>query len=334
MAVAFDCGPRGRHERIRRAKLRTRSFGATMKRDNINYVFVGATVVVAFVLLLATLMTITGTRGGSVGYHAYFDNVTGVRIGAPVLYQGFRIGQVDDIVPERDGGTRYRVELAVRPDWPIPADSVAQLQASGLLADVRVAIRGGQSVAMLTPGSEMASQAGGDVFAAMNELADELTVLTRDRIRPLVETLAVRIDSITGSIDTGLPTLVSESSALLARLNQAADNVNNLLGEDNRLAVGATLRDLRIVASDLRETQAQTQALIGALNQTLSENRPEIRQVVVDLERAVSTIAQRMDSVVHHLDSSSRNFDEFSREIRRNPNRLLFSPKADDVEEK
>ncbi|MCX7557313.1 MlaD family protein [Xanthomonadaceae bacterium JHOS43] len=305
-----------------------------MKRDNVNYVLVGAAVLVAFAMLVVTLVVITGTRGGSVGYHAYFDNVTGVRLGAPVLYQGFRIGQVDDIVPERDGGTRYRVELAVRKDWPIPADSVAQLQASGLLADVRVAIRGGESTAVLPPGAEMASEAGGDVFAAMNELADELTVLTRDRIRPLVETLAVRIDSIAGSIDAGLPSLVSESSALLARLNQAADNVNRLLGEDNRLAVSATLGDLRIVAADLRETQTQTQALIAVLNETLNENRPEIRQVVVDLERAVSTIAQRMDSVAHHLDSSSRNFDEFSREIRRNPNRLLFSPKADDVEER
>lgn len=305
-----------------------------MKRDNVNYLLVGAAVVVAFALLLATLVVITGSRGGNVGYHAYFDNVTGVRLGAPVLYQGFRIGQVADIVPERDGGTRYRVELAVRRDWPIPVDSVAQLQASGLLADVRVAIRGGASTAMLAPEAELASEPGGDVFAAMNDLADELTVLTRDRIRPLVETLATRIDSITGSIDSGLPSLVSESSALLARLNQAADNVNQLLGQDNRLAVGATLRDLRTVAADLRETQVQTHALIGTLNETLSENRPEIRQVVVDLERAVSTIAQRMDSVAHHLDSSSRNFDEFSREIRRNPNRLLFSPKADDVEEK
>ena len=305
-----------------------------MKRDNVNYLLVGAAVVVAFALLLATLVVITGSRGGSVGYHAYFDNVTGVRLGAPVLYQGFRIGQVADIVPERESGTRYRVELAVRKDWPIPADSVAQLQASGLLADVRVAIRGGASTAMLAPDAELASEPGGDVFAAMNDLADELTVLTRDRIRPLVETLATRIDSITGSIDSGLPSLVSESSALLARLNQAADNVNQLLGHDNRQAVGTTLRDLQTVAADLKETQMQTRALIVTLNETLGENRPEIRQVVVDLERAVSTIAQRMDSVAHHLDSSSRNFVEFSREIRRNPNRLLFSPSADDVEEK
>ena len=305
-----------------------------MRRGNINYALVGGATLAAFGLLLAILFAITGSSGTTVAYHATFDNVTGVRIGAPVLYQGFRIGQVQDIVPERAATTRYRVELAVREDWPIPVDSVAQLQASGLLAEVRVAIRGGQSTTMLPAGAELESAAGGDVFAAMNELADELTVLTRDRIRPLVDTLATRLDSISGSLDSGLPVLVEQSQALLARLNRAADNVNQVLGEDNRQAIGGTLRDLRTVAADLKQTQAETGELITALNQTLGENRPDIRQIVLDLERVVGTMAQRMDTVVHHLESSSRNFDEFSREIRRNPNRLLFSPKADEVEER
>ncbi|HPA02237.1 MAG TPA: MlaD family protein [Chiayiivirga sp.] len=305
-----------------------------MRRDAVNYTLVGLAVVVAFGLLFFTLLAITGSRGASTRYLARFDDVTGLRPGAPVLYQGYRIGQVADIVPERDAALRYRVELALRSDWPIPDDSLAQLQASGLLADVRIAIRGGQSATMLAAGGELASAGGGDVFAAMNELADELTLLTRDRVRPLVETLATRVDSIAGSIDTGLPPLVAESRALLARLNQAADQVNALVGEDNRQAIGGTLADLRSLAADLRETHAQTRELVIGLNAVLAENRPEIRQVVTDLERVVGTLAQRMDTVAHHLDSSSRNFDEFAREIRRNPNRLLFSPKADEVEEK
>lgn len=303
-----------------------------MKRDNINYTLVGAVVLIAFGMLLAALMAITGTRGATVNYHTYFDNVTGVRVGAPVLFQGFRIGQVKAVVPERAAGMRYRVELAVDRDWPIPLDSVAQLQASGLLADVRVAIRGGESTTMLAAGAALDSRPGGDVFAAMNELADELTVLTRDRIRPLVESLAVRMDSIAGAIDTNLPALVGESRALLARLNQSADHVNQLLGEDNQRAVSGTLHDLQSVVADLKGTQTQTRALITSLNETIGESRPEIRQIVMDLEQVVGTIAERMDSVAHHLDSSSRNFDEFSREIRRDPRRLLFSPKADDVE--
>lgn len=304
-----------------------------MRRDTTNYVLVGLATLVALGLLLLTLFAITGRSGATAVYQARFDNITGLRFGAPVLYQGFRIGQVGAIVPEREAGTRYRVELAVRADWPIPEDSIVQLQASGILADVRVAIRGGESPVMLPAGAELASMTGGDVFAAMNELADELTLLTRDRIRPLVETLATRLDTISGSIDTGLPPLVQQSQALLARLNQAADQVNQVLGEENRRAIGGTLHDLRSVAAELRQTQQETRQLIGTLHQTVDENQPQIRRIVLDLERTVGTIAQRMDAVVHHLESSSRNFDEFSREIRRNPNRLLFRPKSDRPED-
>lgn len=304
-----------------------------MRRDNINYVLVGGATLLALALLLAALYAITGRSGASAAYHAHFDNVTGVRFGAPVLYQGYRIGQVQAIVPERGQSTRYRVELAVRADWSIPSDSVAQLQASGLLAEVRVAIRGGESRTMLPVGGEITSVAGGDVFAAMNELATELTTLTRDRIRPLIDNLSQRIDAISGSLDSGLPSIVEQSRALLARLNQAADNVNEVLGPENREAIGSTLQDLRVVAADLKQTQAQTQALIASLNDTVDESRPELRQVILDMERIVGTLAQRMDSVAHHLESSSRNMDEFSREIRRSPNRLLFSPKADQMEE-
>lgn len=304
-----------------------------MKRDRINYVLVGAAVLVAFVLLLGTLMAITGRGGSSTEYHVYYDNVTGLAFGAPVFYEGYRIGQVDGIVPERNGKTRYRVNFEVVEDWPIPDDSVAQLQSSGLLADMSIGIKEGESAKMLAPGAEIRGLAGGDLFGAMNDLAGELTILTRDRIRPLIDTLAQRIDSITGTIDANLPALVEQTKELITRLNAAASNIDKIVGEPNQEAIAGTLRDVRQVADDLKDTQARADALLSSLNSTVEENRPEIRQTVLDLQETVTAIAMRIDAITHHLESSSRNLDEFTREIRRNPNRLLFTPKADDLEE-
>jgi phospholipid/cholesterol/gamma-HCH transport system substrate-binding protein len=303
-----------------------------MKRDGINYVLVGTAVLIAFGLLLATLMAITGRGGAATRYHVYYDNVTGLGYGAPVFYEGYRIGQVSEVVPERGERTRYRVELALRSDWPIPDDSVAQLQSSGLLADMSVGIREGESRRMLEPGTEIKGIAGGDVFAAMNDLAGELTVLSRDRIRPLVETMATRLDSISSTIDSNLPALVEDTRQLMQRLNHAAEGVNGLVDKPNREAIAASLQDVRQVAAELRNTQARADALLESLNATVDENRPQLRQTVLDLEQTVGAIAQRIDAITHHLESSSRNFDEFTREIRRNPNRLLFTPKADEVE--
>lgn len=305
-----------------------------MKRDNVNYVLVGVAVLVALGLLLATLVAITGRGGAATRYYVQFANVAGLGFGAPVYYEGFRIGQVTDIVPLRDGGrTRYRVVLALREDWPIPDDSIAQKQASGLLADMAVGIREGTSASMLPAEGELKGIEGGDVFSAMNDLAGELTVLTRERLRPLVDTLTTRIDSIAGTIDENAPALVQEAHGLLQRLNRAADGLNAVLDEPNRDAIAGTLRDVRAVAADLQATQARADALLASLGSTVEENRPALQQSIADLERTIGAVAQRIDAITHHLESSSRNLDEFSREIRRNPNRLLFTPKADEVVE-
>ena len=305
-----------------------------MKRDNVNYVLVGVAVLIAFVLLLVTLITITGRAGAVQRYSVDFANVSGLGYGAPVYYEGFRIGSVNAIEPRREEGrTRYRVALDIREDWQIPDDSIALRQANGLLADMTVAIREGTSSSMLAPGALIPSMEAGDVFSAMNDLATELTLLSQERLRPMVETLSTRLDSIAGTVDASTPALLAEAQKLLEQLNAAAGSANKVLDGRNRDAIADILQDVKVVAQELKSTRAEAESLLVDLRATVAENRPAIQQTIGDLERTVSAIAQRIDGITRHLEASSRNFDEFSREIRRSPNRLLFTPPADQVEE-
>lgn len=304
-----------------------------MKRDNINYVLVGVIVLAALAALLFTLAVITGRGGASASYYVTFNNVAGLRFGAPVYYEGYRVGQISGIEPLRGPeGTRYRVELGIRSDWPIPSDSVAAREASGLLADVAIGISEGSSPTPLEPGGTLTGQEGGDVFSAVNELAGELTSLSRDRIRPIVESLATRAESLATTLDEGAPELVIQANELLTKMNIAAENLNSVLDEPNRQAIAGTLKDVRAVAQELKTTQQRADTLLASLNDTVEENRPGLRQSVEDLERTIGAVAERIDAMTHHLESSSRNFDEFSREIRRNPQRLLFTQPDDEVE--
>jgi phospholipid/cholesterol/gamma-HCH transport system substrate-binding protein len=305
-----------------------------MRRDNVNYVLVGSAVIAALVLLFFTLLTITGRAGSTLDYHAEFANVAGLGYGAPVFYEGFRIGQVSAIQPQRvDGRTRYQVTLAVRDDWQIPSDSVAQRQASGLLADMSVGIREGSSPSMLAAGARIPSIESSDMFSAVNDLATELTVLSQERLRPLVDSLAVKVDSIAGNVDASAPALLAEAQRLLEQLNSAAARANRVLDTPNQEAIAGMLQDVRDVAAELKNTRANADALLVTLRSAVDENRPGLQQTVLDLERTVGSVAQRIDAITRNLESSSRNFDEFSREIRRSPNRLLFTPPADQVEE-
>jgi phospholipid/cholesterol/gamma-HCH transport system substrate-binding protein len=303
-----------------------------MKRETVNYTLVGVVVLVALAFLLFALSVITGRSGATAEYQVVYRNVTGLAYGAPVFYEGFRIGQVDAIEPERkDNRTLYRITVSVREDWPIPDDSLARLSSSGLLADVAIAIREGQSASMLKPGAEMRGEEGADVFAALNELAGEVSSLTRNRITPLVETLSKRVDSITASFDAQTPVLLGEADTLLKRLNDAAASANELLGKSNRDNVAGTLASVREITDDLRGTQDRLDELLVQLNGIAEENRPAVRDTVNDLSQITASLARRIEAISNNLESSSRNLDEFTREVRKSPNRLLFTPEADAV---
>jgi phospholipid/cholesterol/gamma-HCH transport system substrate-binding protein len=301
-----------------------------VRRDTVNYTLVGAVVLAALVLLLVGLALITGRGGATNDYLVRYRNVTGLRYGAPVFYQGYRIGQVGGITPERGAdGTKYKVELAIRRDWPIPKDSPARLQSTGLLADVSVGISEGASKDILAPGGELKGIEGADIFAAMNELAGQISELTRNQITPLIRTLSERVDSITGAIDEKTPQILDQTRTLLDRLNVASNSLNDVLNPANRAEVGNILGEVSKLSTELRKTRETLDQALGEIASIAKENRPDLRASVQDLSSVLGALSSRMDVITHHLESSSRNLDEFSREIRAHPNRLILAPKAD-----
>jgi phospholipid/cholesterol/gamma-HCH transport system substrate-binding protein len=82
----------------------------------------------------------------------------------------------------------------------------------------------------------------------------------------------------------------------------------------------------------LKGTQAKLDDALAQLDSIAKENRPGVRESVDNLRAVLSALSGRIDSITLHLEVASRNFDEFAREVRKNPNRLLLSPKGDEVE--
>jgi phospholipid/cholesterol/gamma-HCH transport system substrate-binding protein len=306
-----------------------------MKRESVNYVVVGVFVLGMLAALGALLYYLTGRQGATDEYFAHYGNVAGVKYGTPVYFDGYGIGQVDDVVPvhEKEGGVRFKVLLAVERGWPIPKDSVAIVSSSGLLSDVAIQIIEGSSPEKLKPGAEIASKDGSDLFLAINELAVEIKALTERSIRPLV-------DSLGTSLGQGAGPIIADMRSLLAKLNTGADNLNVLLGPENRKEVNALLRNLNEttvnagqLTKDLSETRQALNELLAQTNGLMKDTRPELQQSARDLRVSLQTISDRIDSIVNQLDSTTRNLNEFSREIRSNPARLFAGqPPKDQVE--
>lgn len=310
-----------------------------MKRENVNYFLTGVVALVALGLLLGTLFVITGRSGPTDDYVVKYRNVAGLAFGTPVFYQGYRIGQIESITPEREGETtRFRVDFSVQDGWQIPKDSVAQLMSSGLLSDVFISIREGEAKELLEPGSIIEGREAADLFGAVGELAGEVTSLTRDKLTPMVERLGERLESISGKIDEGTPELLEKAVELVDQLNASAASLKNILRPDNQANVdkllsesGAAAANVRQLTGDLAQTREQLNSILAELDGTVKENRPEVRQAMADLRFTLDAMAQRIDAITYNLESASRHFDEFSRQIRKEPQRLIFAPQADQL---
>jgi phospholipid/cholesterol/gamma-HCH transport system substrate-binding protein len=254
------------------------------------------------------------------------------------LYQGYRIGQIEAITPEQNAGkTRFRVDFSVNRGWQIPKDSIAAMISSGLLSDVFIGISEGPGPELLNPGAELIGRESADIFAAVGALAGEITELTQNKISPLIEKVGNSVDVISGKLESGGPMLVDDAVRLIKQLNRGADSVNELLGVRNRGNVEALLAssadaagDAKKLAHELLSTRTQLSELLNKLDTTLSTTAPDLQASMDDLRTTLATLAQRVDAITYNLESASRHFDEFGREIRKQPNRLLFNPNQDD----
>jgi phospholipid/cholesterol/gamma-HCH transport system substrate-binding protein len=85
----------------------------------------------------------------------------------------------------------------------------------------------------------------------------------------------------------------------------------------------ATAANAQQLSAQLLETRKQVDKLVTEADGMLSENRPDVQQAVRDLRTSLQAVSGRIDSIMLQVDSTTRNMQEFSREIRANPGRLL-----------
>ncbi len=312
-----------------------------MKRDTINYTLVGGVVITALLLLAFVMLRITGGSGSTDSYYIYLSNVSGIKFGIPVYYQGYRVGQVESIEPERvENRTHFRITLSVMKDWPIYQDSIARAEMGGLLADMFVGISEGSSSILLKPNSEVISEERIDMFASINGLADELTLLTQEQLVPLGDLANKRLNEITVDFADKAPEIMGNIDQLMLNLNRSSQTLNAMLSDSNKSNVSEILnningasQNIHQLTTDFAHTAAMLDTLLNQTDLLVGENRPAIKASLLELERTFSTISDRIESITYNIDSASRNANEFTQEIRRRPNRILFSPNADEVEE-
>ncbi len=330
-----------------------------MRSNKINYLVVGSFVLISIIGLVIAVAWLTGRTGPTESYHAIYRNVTGVKFGSQVMYEGYPIGQVTAVTPVEQGGRmEFRIDFDIKEGWRLPDDSVSEIGASSLLSAISLNVTAGTSPTALKPGDRIISKEASNLFDVVATVATDiaelaetnlkplLEQLTRgggvlaeileddgrvivDRVRDLVEDLALRGPQITDDFEI----FANDLERLGSSLNRSAEELSEFLTPENRNKIEGVLDHLDRAATSLDLLMIEANAMIGTTNDLLEDNQGDVTQAANDLRYTAESVSRYVESINHSLDGAARNMYEFSRQIRQNPGLLLGgSPPADNAE--
>ena len=302
--------------------------------------FVGIFVIIAAGLLVATVFSLTGFfNRGDVKYRSFFKNAGGLRPGGEVRYAGGPpVGRIEEVRTDPHDATRMEIDFRVHRDIPVKTDSVATITSNSPLSDNYLGIIPGSNAAPRAPyGSELKSKpyiGFAELEAQLSELGPEARVLLgnlNQRVTELQITVA-RVNDVLNDKNR-------------ENLSASMANVRGVL-EENRKPLHATIANLNDASAkitplldDLKKTNADAQKTINALEGTLAENRPDIRQSVEDLrnllqtannvtdqlDRTLSANGENIDEILNNMRQASMNLRQFTETLKQRPYTLLRS---------
>jgi phospholipid/cholesterol/gamma-HCH transport system substrate-binding protein len=220
----------------------------------------------------------SNTKDSAIYRVVFSGSVTGLRMGAPVLFNGIRVGEVSSLALT-DNPAEVAAILAVSPKTPVRADTTVTLDYAGLTGIASVSLKGNLSSAPTLEGANgevptlRAQTASGDMSsAARDTLAHVDAILTQNQ-----ESLHKSIKNIETFTDS------------LARNSENIDSI---------LKNGAeTMSSVKQLSDNLDKRTADITA--GVLQVTDSANK-QINVVGADAHRAINNIDKAVSDLAKH----------------------------------
>lgn len=287
--------------------------------------------VVATVTVLTGVLILLGAPGlfrPLVTYHLYFDNAAGIKLGAPVLLAGRKIGQVSKLyspvsaeesqraidvakslrtsepnaspTPPNEKPPRFEVRIDVQVDRNalLYRDAKARLITLGLL---------GETAIDFTEGTEASGRAkAGELFAG-------------ERVPDFGESIAKVLDVV--------QPVATEATATLKQLEATAQNLSHITDDNSPLNL--TLVQFRIFGEHLNKLTAEDGSLsvslanIQQLTTDLTKN-DNITATLQNLRVTSERLKSALNSLGPSLELSADNIKDMTATLRTQPWRLVW----------
>jgi phospholipid/cholesterol/gamma-HCH transport system substrate-binding protein len=241
-----------------------------------NYVAVGAFVLICVIGLVVTLLWLAGAQY-SQEYSYYQTNfkgsVSGLGKGTLTRYNGIEVGRVTDLTFDPNDPQSVIVTLQVQPNLNIREDSVASIASQGLTGGSYVEISGGTK-------------------------NSPLLVAKEGQRYPVIQSKV-----------SSLAQLEQSAPEVVAKLNVAASQINDLLKDSNRAALAHTLANLDTLTSTLAARSGEIDATIRQANEAMGNLAKASR----DFQPTIAHLNTTLDHASGTMDVASNTLNKYGK---------------------
>ena len=230
----------------------------------------------------------------STAYRVIFDgSVTGLRVGAPVLFNGIRVGEVSSLQLTKNPA-EVAALLSVEKDTPVRTDTRVTLEFSGLTGIASVSLKGvlASSPPLTAKDGELPtlnaeSNAGQDLSSAVRETlgrADAVIAANQESLHKAIK-----------NIETFTDSLARNSS----KVDSIVDHTDSLMTNANDLVTKSkdTMDSVKKLSDNLDK---RTASITTNVNKVMDSANKQINIVGADAHRAINNIDRAVTDLAKH----------------------------------
>lgn len=286
-------------------------------------ILIAVTVIISFTLLVVGIDFLKGVNVFKPAnfYYTSYPDVKGLVKNAPVIVNGFQVGQVRDITYDYSNQGNIVVELSLDRSLKVPVGSVADIT-TDLLGTASVTLH------LARPGRYLAV---GDTIPGA--LAPSLMSSVTDNLLPQVGSIVPKVDTLLTSVNTiisdpALLAAVQRLNAITANLEASTAQLHSLMG-----TLPPISRDLKTLSGNLTASSADINVLtsrmasvpIDTIAANIAALSSNLRALSKELNNPNSSLGllTRDPELYNNLNSAAAHLDSVLIDVKLNPKRYI-----------
>ncbi len=303
---------------------------------------IGLVVVCAIAAFIWGINFLKGSNIFSHKYYLYavYPKIDNLIPANPLLINGFKIGQVNEIsLIQKGGKTQVLVKFLLTEDVQIPKNSIAKAISSDLLGTKAVEVIYSNETAMV--------ESGDTLIAASEEGFKESLDKRIAPIQAKAENLISSMDSVMTVVSLILNTKTRDNleksfesvrKAILT-LEQTAYKLDDLVGSE-KVKISSVLSNLNQITSNLSKNGQKIDQIINNVSSmTDSLAKAQLKDAIANADKSMKELNVMLakinegqgtagkllknDSLYNNLNKSSEDLDKLLKDLRLNPERYI-----------